>query len=584
MNTTQLKEFVQLGQAAYAKFSESEDASDSLVSAPNGPFAEGEAKQFTDRYGVLDQYTDPGLSGFSATVFQDKDNPSRVVLSFRGTEFNGDKFRDLLLSDLQIGFDGYASPQAVPLYTYIKRLMTPAGQTVSYTEADMVKLYELSAGKLYDPKNSIEASDFALFKQNFQPGVGIDAGQTAGTAVLAPGKEIDVAGHSLGGHLALLAQRLFPGAFDDVVTVNAVTFYSTTAVKYSLPYYTSEKVLSQFGEWDGSKILRIESEGDAVSGLGSVHPGLTYTVSMETQPAGVGGTLANHSAANIADGFALIEAMGRLDGRFMADARLAKPFFDAGSNEPVSTYETLLDGLRQIIQGNAELVTTTNTGDEPASRQSFYDNLATLMASDTFKALEGKVTLSLSGSQLATAAKTDYGAFLSLSALSPIVLSVTDATALAALQAIDPESYSAWQADKNARLYGDTAKEFDYSDQWYADRAAMLAYVMQANTEDATGALSVAGAQGMHYQDQGSGQQIDIGLPDDTVAKRQTVFGDGQDNTLEGKKLDDHLYGGAGSIKHVTAGSSCLRQRFYRFGGSISLNSIKTITYNAATC
>ncbi|MBT0571388.1 hypothetical protein KIK84_13720 [Curvibacter sp. CHRR-16] len=105
MNTTQLKEFVQLGQAAYADFSVLE-ATVALQKAANGTFAAGEADQFLSRYGVLDQYTDPGINGFSATVFQDKDNPNRVVLSFRGTEFKGDTWHDLFLSDLQIGFDG----------------------------------------------------------------------------------------------------------------------------------------------------------------------------------------------------------------------------------------------------------------------------------------------------------------------------------------------------------------------------------------------------------------------------------------------------------------------------------------------
>jgi hypothetical protein len=124
MNATQLKEFVQLGQASYSSFRAAALVKNGgslpttrgdLQTAPNGPFSLGEATQFTDRYAVLDQHTDPGLNGFSATVFQDKANPNRVVLSFRGTEFNGDRIRDLLLSDLLIGFDGYASPQAVPL-------------------------------------------------------------------------------------------------------------------------------------------------------------------------------------------------------------------------------------------------------------------------------------------------------------------------------------------------------------------------------------------------------------------------------------------------------------------------------------
>ena len=124
MNATQLKEFVQLGQASYSFFTAADfyknntspfSTIERLKEAPNGPFSEGEAEQFTARYAVRDQYTDPGINGFSATVFQDKANPNRVVLSFRGTEFNGGQTEYLWLTDLRIGFDGYASPQAMPL-------------------------------------------------------------------------------------------------------------------------------------------------------------------------------------------------------------------------------------------------------------------------------------------------------------------------------------------------------------------------------------------------------------------------------------------------------------------------------------
>lgn len=79
MNTTQLKEFVQLGQAAYAFFA-GKTMTEALTAAPNGPFAEGEAQQFTERYSVLTQSSELDPSGFSATVFQDKANPNRVIL------------------------------------------------------------------------------------------------------------------------------------------------------------------------------------------------------------------------------------------------------------------------------------------------------------------------------------------------------------------------------------------------------------------------------------------------------------------------------------------------------------------------
>ena len=53
----------------------------------------------------------------------------------------------------------------------------------------------------------------------------------------------------------------------------------------------------------------------------------------------------------------------------------------------------------------------------------------------------------------------------------------------------------------------------------------MLAHVMQANAQDVEIPSSIPGATGMHYEDLASGKKIDIGLPDNVVEKRQTIFG-----------------------------------------------------------
>lgn len=257
MNTTQLKEFTELAQASYAKFSPSNYKNDSATRArlsnedftPNGTFSEEQARLFTSQYTLLHQSTENTLDGFSATVFQDKSNPNRLVLSFRGTEFVGDKFSDLLLTDSQIGLSGYAVPQAAPLYRYVRQLQTVAGQPVNYTETEMQSIFALSIGGIVSSSVLLNTPAYTLFKNSLLNDVGINAGQAAGTALFRPGMEVDVAGHSLGGHLAMLAQRLFPGFFDDVVTVNAAGFYAGPgALPYSPQYYSTEAVLSLFGD------------------------------------------------------------------------------------------------------------------------------------------------------------------------------------------------------------------------------------------------------------------------------------------------------------------------------------------------
>jgi hypothetical protein len=111
--TTELKEYAQLAQASYALlntpliYGDETATQTALENSPNGAFSEGEAVDFTNHYRVLNQFRDSGTlanGGFSATLFQDKNDPSRLVLSFAGTEFETDVMRDGLLTDAQIGF------------------------------------------------------------------------------------------------------------------------------------------------------------------------------------------------------------------------------------------------------------------------------------------------------------------------------------------------------------------------------------------------------------------------------------------------------------------------------------------------
>lgn len=222
MNTTKIRELAQLSQAAYAYFDtenfasydpSQESARKKLIVEGLGDFSERESISFIDRYEVVHQYREPisGSNGFSATLFRDKQNPTNLIFSCRGTEVPAGVFTDLLFADLRIGVDGYASPQALALYRYIKQLTTPKGQVVEYSEAEMSRLFWLAKGNT--AVSQTHAEDYAGFKQNLSGDQGIDAGQPSGVAVIKSGDKVEAAGHSLGGHLAMLADRLFPGQF-----------------------------------------------------------------------------------------------------------------------------------------------------------------------------------------------------------------------------------------------------------------------------------------------------------------------------------------------------------------------------------
>jgi len=230
LTTTQLKEYAQLSQAAYAYFDNSvigrtaEKVVEKLMAIGKGDFTAKEAEEFTARYELLHQFEDaPDCNGFSATVFRDKSD-NHIVLAFRGTEFDLDRWRDLLLTDMRIGQDGFASTQAIAEYRYIKELMTVPGDPVQYSAAEIERLKTIYFGTVNT--TGLETSAWNALVSELLQDKGIDAGQPAGQPLITTGTKIDFVGHSLGGHLAMLADRFFPELnVQNIVTLNAPRFY-----------------------------------------------------------------------------------------------------------------------------------------------------------------------------------------------------------------------------------------------------------------------------------------------------------------------------------------------------------------------
>jgi hypothetical protein len=106
-------------------------------------------------------------------------------------------------------------------------------------------------------------------------------------------------------------------------------------------------------------------------------------------------------------------------------------------------------------------------------------------------------------------AKTDFGVFLSMMQLNPVALIPTGSKGADVLKAAHPSLYADWNADKAARLYGDTTKQPAYSDNWYTDRAAMLQAMVTRNQQDVGGI--VPGSQNLLYQDVSSNTEVLVG-------------------------------------------------------------------------
>ena len=137
-NMDQLASLVSTSVAAYGEL-DKDDLKGSLIADEIGAdFSDTQADNFIAEYSLL-HHQENTLSGFSATLFED--SSGKKVLAIRGTEFSN--INDLY-ADSNIATLGYAASQVDDLYRYWKQLTTPAGEAVTYTTEQAIRLIGLN--------------------------------------------------------------------------------------------------------------------------------------------------------------------------------------------------------------------------------------------------------------------------------------------------------------------------------------------------------------------------------------------------------------------------------------------------------
>jgi hypothetical protein len=158
------------------------------------------------RWNILDYYGEdkPGViesTGFAATLFR---RGNEKVLALRGTEPGQELGVDLWSGGIAgIGVLGISLGQVVSMVNLVERLKASAN-------SDVVQLrVQISASP--PPGQSVPVitqSDGIAY-------IYLTTYTARGLELIGQGERVTVTGHSLGGHLALFARWLFPGAMID---------------------------------------------------------------------------------------------------------------------------------------------------------------------------------------------------------------------------------------------------------------------------------------------------------------------------------------------------------------------------------
>ena len=461
-------------------------------------FSQKQAEVFISKYSVVDQYTDSS-TGLSATVFSD--SGGKTYLAIRGSENPFVDAADWLTNFLDIGANGIAINQGLALLNYMQRLTGSANTEIPQYAWNSID-------------RTITSSIITLTLKG-------KLASLQGT--------LSVAGHSLGGHLAMMLSRMAPDLVGSVYTYNAPGFDTTRGPQdnplTSAGFYAALQnagITPSTGVvgsgWDFGKISNWYLPGDVVHNIGFT-PGARNQVFSESQNTG---PLDAHVIKPFVDALAVYDLFYTLDNS--ADIARLTPIFEAASVVQNESLENIVNALGKLFNASTQISTIDD-------RDQLY-NLVDELKNDAAFSPSGVVSMhGITPDSNAVAAKADKGFLYALEELNPFAVVGKD------------NLYSSLDPAKYTRMY-------------LLDRATLLEDKLIRATNDLQQShvgsdLDGRGTyseQNLHFVDALTGydaHKFQVAVPD---TERSFVFGrNNAVDTLAGTSGIDHLYGRGGN-------------------------------------
>jgi Ca2+-binding RTX toxin-like protein len=542
-NTLPLFNGAELAFAAYATLAQGQTA-DGIAQLQATGFSSKQANEFATRYPTIIAQFNDNLTSFSATVFRDA--AQNVTLAIRGTQEAG----DFIPTDAHIATLGAGYDQIVAMVNWWARGTTAQGQMAqqfrinSYPNgvtppAGAVPLYTAADGGLVYLEQALPAAA---------------TGNLIAALNADPDQRIDVTGHSLGAHLALAFNALFPSRTSKVTAYNTPGFINNStnqqffsALGGSVPTAAnSANVTNVFA--DESNIG--QAPWLAIAGLHNP-PGTTLLVPIENQwlsdEPNAPGAL-NHSQMILSDSLALFHLMSQL-----APALSLEDYKSILNRSVVGTagsYERIVDGLNGVFGINAALL---KKGNGSANRDALYQSIYGLQANAEFIASVGHLQILPIGTSSNVLANLAINGDLDAIAYRYALQSLNPFVAVGR-----PGLYNALNQDGRLSLFVDSATTpGGMTSEFINDRAQMLAFLMTGNTNETTAFASNQVNDQVFYQDlsrrsDGSVTDLNVFLPGGTPNPRGPntrviAFGTERADSLQGRENTDRLYGGRGT-------------------------------------